>query len=72
MSSEIATLATFCTIKMNAKLAEAGDNVSTVFFVFRGECVSKTSKHHQQQQQQAKRGQQARQQRYGPGHIIGW
>eukprot|EP00752_Nemacystus_decipiens_P004479 g4091.t1 len=39
VSSEIATLATFCTIKMHATLAEAGDNVSAVFFVFRGGAV---------------------------------
>jgi len=75
--SEIAALATIRTIKMHAKLAEAGDEVSNVFFVFRGECISRTGKreeHEQQQQQQhhPKRGGAETQQRYGPGHIIGW
>lgn len=69
MFSEIATLVTFRTIKMHEKLADAGDDVSAVFFVFRGECVSQNSK---QPKQRAKRGQEARQQRYGPGHIVGW
>ncbi len=77
--SEIAALATIRTIKMHAKLAEVGDEVSTVFFVFRGECISRTGKreeHEQQQQQQQqqhpKRTGAEAQQRYGPGHIIGW
>lgn len=65
--SEIASMATFRTIKMNEKLAAAGDDVSAAFFVFRGECVSKPSKKHHQD---AKRREET--QRYGPGHIVGW
>lgn len=65
--SEIASLATFRTIKMNEKLAAVGDDVSNVFFVFRGECISKSSKKHQHAK---RRGVQT--QRYGPGHIVGW
>ncbi|CAN0118377.1 unnamed protein product [Ectocarpus sp. 6 AP-2014] len=68
--SEIASLATFRTIKMNQKLAEDGDEVSTVFFVVRGECVSKSSK--QLHQKPGKGNEEEEAQRYGPGDIVGW
>ncbi|CAB1120453.1 unnamed protein product [Ectocarpus sp. CCAP 1310/34] len=68
--SEIASLATFRTIKMNQKLAEDGDEVSTVFFVVRGECVSKSSKQFHRQPGTGKEEEEA--QRYGPGDIVGW
>ncbi|CAN0562899.1 unnamed protein product, partial [Ectocarpus sp. 12 AP-2014] len=68
--SEIASLATFRTIKMNQKLAEDGDEVSTVFFVVRGECVSKSSK--RLHQQPGKGNEEEEAQRYGPGDIVGW
>lgn len=68
--SEIASLATFRTIKMNQKLAEDGDEVSTVFFVVRGECVSKSGK--QLHEQPGKGNEEEKAQRYGPGDIVGW
>lgn len=56
---------------MNQKLAEDGDEVSTVFFVVRGECVSKSRKQlHQQQGKGDEEEEEA--QRYGPGDIVGW
>ncbi|CAM9105994.1 unnamed protein product [Scytosiphon promiscuus] len=76
--SEIAQLATFRTIKMHEHLAVAGEDVVAVFFVFRGECATSVSGKRQQRkkvQQKRKantRRPEAEQQRYGPGHIIGW
>ncbi|CAM9769700.1 unnamed protein product [Ectocarpus sp. 12 AP-2014] len=55
---------------MNQKLAEDGDEVSTVFFVVRGECVSKSSK--RLHQQPGKGSEEEEAQRYGPGDIVGW
>ncbi|CAM9661387.1 unnamed protein product, partial [Ectocarpus fasciculatus] len=72
VSSEIASLATFRTIKMNQRLAEDGDEVSTVFFVVRGECVSKSRKQLHQQQRKGDDDEEEEAQRYGPGDIVGW
>ncbi|CAM9155987.1 unnamed protein product, partial [Hapterophycus canaliculatus] len=77
--SEIALLATFRTIKMHEQLAVAGEEVTAVFFVFRGECAAARSDKRQQKhqierkQRKANKGRsEVQQQRYGPGHIIGW
>lgn len=76
---EIALLATFRTIKMHEHLAVAGEDVTAVFFVFRGECAAsrpdkrQQKRQTQQKQRRANRGRsEAQRQRYGPGHIIGW
>lgn len=60
--SELSSLATFRKVIMHEKLASQGDDVTAVFFVFRGECITR------EPTQDGK----VEEQRYGPGHIVGW
>ena len=61
-SLELSLIAKIVKMNMNAKLASEGDSVTTIFFVFRGECLAKSS---------TERGDKE-ERRYGPGEIVGW
>ena len=61
-SLELSLIANIRKINMHEKLASEGDGVTSVFFVFRGECLAKST---------AQRGEK-KERRFGPGEIVGW
>lgn len=61
---ELSALASIRKLALRDKLASAGDDVTTVFFVFRGECTTKATRN--------LKGRGEDKQRYGPGHVVGW
>ncbi|CAM9939088.1 unnamed protein product [Laminaria digitata] len=62
-SSELSLIAKIRKINMHQKIAAEGDGVTSVFFVFRGECLAKSSS--------TQRG-ETKERRFGPGEIVGW
>lgn len=59
---ELSLIAKIRKINMHQTIASEGDCVTSVFFVFRGECLAKS---------RAQRGEK-KERRFGPGEIIGW
>lgn len=53
------------TLTMHQTLATAGDSISAVFLVFRGECIATKTK----RRLKVRPGDG---QRYGPGDVVGW
>lgn len=62
-SSELSLIAKIRKINMHQKIVAEGDGVTSVFFVFRGECLAKSSS--------TQRG-ETKERRFGPGEIVGW
>lgn len=48
---------------MHEVLVSAGEEVKAVFFVSRGECITKAKR---------QKGRSQSEQRFGPGHVVGW
>lgn len=53
------------TLTMHQTLATAGDNISSVYFVFRGECIATRIKRKLKVRPGSGK-------RYGPGDVVGW
>lgn len=61
---ELSALASIRKLTVHDKLVSVGDDVTAVFFVFRGECTAKATR--------KQKGRREYEQRYGPGHVVGW